>query len=317
MKTLGTWVGCLRRLPSLAIVAALWAGDAEAAIVCGPPNGAGVQTCTAGLPSDMAGTIQAFQSQSQWCWAASISMILRHHGHEVQQDRIVSEAWGAPVNMPGGPETLLASLNRVWTDARGKRFRVVGDVFSANPVTAAQDLADGHPLLIGTMGHAMVLTAVTYQRDVMGNGVVVEAVVRDPWPGRGRRTLTAQEWLSTTFLARIRVSDDHDDDERPCERIQCQHPRHPAGHPVACSHPAHPYGHPVPCNHRAHQADPGPCMHGCPGPYCHPWGDPYPCTHPAHVLGDGVVPCAHAAHSMGHPVACEHPAHPGGHSSCD
>jgi hypothetical protein len=82
---------------------------------------------------------------------------------------------------------------------------VQGDVFSANAITAAQDLSANMPLIVGAMGHAMVLTALTYWRDVYGRGQVVDAVVRDPWPGRGRRSLTPQEWYSVNFLIRIRV----------------------------------------------------------------------------------------------------------------
>jgi hypothetical protein len=31
------------------------------------------------------------QYQSQWCWAASISMVFAHYGHRVSQERIVRE----------------------------------------------------------------------------------------------------------------------------------------------------------------------------------------------------------------------------------
>jgi hypothetical protein len=78
-------------------------------------------------------------------------------------------------------------------------------VYSANPITAAQDLAQDMPLIIGTMGHAMVLTALSYVLDRSGNGSVTAAIVRDPWPDRGRRVLSAQEWYRASFLARIRV----------------------------------------------------------------------------------------------------------------
>ena len=55
-------------------------------------------------------------------------------------------------------------------------------------MTAAQDLAENHPLIIGTGGHAVVLTAVTYVQDEWGHSDVTSAIVRDPWPGRGRQT---------------------------------------------------------------------------------------------------------------------------------
>jgi hypothetical protein len=109
------------------------------------------------------------------------------------------------VNMPGEPEQILESLNRPWTDESGRAFTVTGSAFGANPLTASQDLANDIPLLIGSLGHAMVLTSLTYLRDAYGRGEVTLAVVRDPWPGRGRRPLTAQEWYNTNLLLRVRV----------------------------------------------------------------------------------------------------------------
>lgn len=132
-------------------------------------------------------------------------MVFRYHGFRVPQREIVRQTWGRIVDLPGQPNQILANLNRPWTDARGREFYVYGDSLTANPVTAAQDLANDMPLIIGTMGHAMVLTSLTYLRDQFGRGEVKAAVVRDPWPGEDRRVLSPQEWYSTNFLARIRV----------------------------------------------------------------------------------------------------------------
>jgi hypothetical protein len=63
------------------------------------------------------------------------------------------------------------------------------------------------PLIIGSFGHAMVLTAVSYNRAQNSQGQVTGAVVRDPWPGRGgRRPLSAIEAAGEMLLVRIRVS---------------------------------------------------------------------------------------------------------------
>ena len=179
-----------------------------ARLACGPFVPPGVQQCEAGIDSSVlhvtAETVGG-QHLSQWCWAACIEMVFRYYGLQVPQAHIVRQTWGEIVNLPGHPSQILANLNRPWIDASGRRFGVSGNVSTANPITAAQDLAQDMPLIIGTMGHAMVLTSLTYVRDPVGNGNVISAVVRDPWPGRGRRVLSAQEWHSTSFLARIRV----------------------------------------------------------------------------------------------------------------
>ena len=86
---------------------------------------------------------------NEWCWAASMSMIFAYYGHSVSQERIVQEAFGSIQNMPGTPPEILAGLNRVWLDDDHHEFEVHGDEISANVVTAAQDLNQDHPLLIG------------------------------------------------------------------------------------------------------------------------------------------------------------------------
>lgn len=202
-----------RRQFLLGLAALAAATPAHAALTCSPfmPGalGAPMQRCNAGLPGTVADVVAAAvggQHMNQWCWAASLETVLRYHGHPLRQERIVSENLGGIVNLPADPWTYVAALNRSYVDDNGVPFTIMGDVYTANPVTAAQDLADGLPLIIGTMGHAMVLTGVTYVGDMFGHGEIEQAFVRDPWPGRGRRMLSAQEWFSTSFLARIRVS---------------------------------------------------------------------------------------------------------------
>jgi Papain-like cysteine protease AvrRpt2 len=189
--------------------AALAVGQVNAALQCGPFVPPGVQQCQSGIVSSLAHVAAAAvggQHLSQWCWAACIEMVFTYYGYEVPQERIVQETWGRIVDLPGQPAQILRHLNRAWTDESGRSFRVSGDVYSANAITASQDLAQDMPLIIGTMGHAMVLTSLVYLRDPYGSGSVNAAIVRDPWPGRGRRTLSAQEWFRASFLARIRVA---------------------------------------------------------------------------------------------------------------
>lgn len=183
--------------------------SAFARLACGQFVPTGVQLCSAGIDSSVAGVTAAAvggQHRSQWCWAACIEMVFRYYGFRVPQRQIVAETWGAIVDLPGQPYQILHDLNRSWTDLSGRDFSVEGDSYSANAITAAQDLANDMPLIIGTMGHAMVLTRLDYVRDQYGNGEVRLATVRDPWPGRGMRTLSPQEWYNVNFAVRIRVS---------------------------------------------------------------------------------------------------------------
>jgi papain like cysteine protease AvrRpt2 len=178
----------------------------KAALTCGPQLPPyGLQACIAGIPSGRVNTVYAPQQQSEWCWAASLEMVFSYWGHPVDQREIVRQTWGVIANVPAQPLQIVQDLNRAWVDGNGDSFRVMGDVFSANAATAAQDLAADMPLIIGSLGHAMVLTAISYNRAPTGQGMPTGALVRDPWPGRGRRALTPIEWSGTLLLVRIRV----------------------------------------------------------------------------------------------------------------
>jgi hypothetical protein len=112
--------------------------------------------------------------------------------------------------MPGSVDQILGDLNRSWTDDNDNDFTSAGDAYSANAVTAAQDLANNDPLIICSLGHAMVLTALTYIQDpyAPGGASVTQAIVRDPWPTNGgKRMLSLQEWTNVSLLARVRVED--------------------------------------------------------------------------------------------------------------
>ncbi len=176
-----------------------------------------MRQCESGIRSDLLTVTAADvggQHMDQWCWAASIEMVFRYYGYVVPQERIVKETWGEIYNQPADAPTILQNLNRVWTDDAGKRFQAVGDAYSANVVTASQDLANDMPLILGTVvgggGHAMVLTSLVYWcAGWTGMGWtqcgINSAIVRDPWPGNGRRVLTPEEWANIMFLSRIRV----------------------------------------------------------------------------------------------------------------
>jgi hypothetical protein len=173
------------------------------------------RVCASGLPSDLLQipAVSDHQHQSQWCWAASISMVFSYYGHPVSQERIIRETYGYIVNMPAQPWTMLGALNRSWVDDQGQPFQSMSSPGSTNPVAAAQDLAMNMPLIIGTLGHAVVLTGLQYAANYMntplgpqlGPVFITRAVVRDPWPGRGSRELSSGEWPSISFAVQIRV----------------------------------------------------------------------------------------------------------------
>jgi hypothetical protein len=166
---------------------------------------------------------QAYMSQlqSQWCWAASISMVFAFHDHLVSQARIVSDVYGAPENIPAQTGIVIANeLNRCWADDYGATFQsqLTGAYdFDAgvNALTNAMivgELDQDRPLVIGNRTHAMVLTAVQYY-PTPGQPNIVAGGVFDPWPGIGARGLTTAELYpmhvggDLRFLATVSVTD--------------------------------------------------------------------------------------------------------------
>lgn len=191
-----------------------WTRPAQAALRCTAFDARSIQFCEAGLDQNL-GAVTAQQQNSQWCWAACISAIFSYHGYPVEQGRIVADTYGRQVDLPAHGRQIAAATNRTWLDSRGRQFASQCEVLWDSGAhvgrpdaagQAAQELVQGHPLIIGAAGHAMVLTAMSYARDAMGNGQPTQAIVRDPWPGRGRRALMPQEWMQVQFLARVRVA---------------------------------------------------------------------------------------------------------------
>ena len=164
--------------------------------------------CEAGIPSQLihASAHRNPQYQSQWCWAACISMVFGYHGHSVSQARIVRDAYGSIVDMPATPRTILTALNRDWVDDAGRPFRAQSSFGGTTAEAAATDLAADHPLIVGTQRHAVVLTSLQYRFvGPRGASELLQATVRDPWPGRGRRPLSSREWAGINFAAHVRV----------------------------------------------------------------------------------------------------------------
>jgi hypothetical protein len=166
---------------------------------------------------------RAYQTQqaSQWCWAASISMLFAFNSHSVAQPRIVQEAYGSVVNMPAVGSVMAQTLNRAWTDDNGRTFYSTlegafdpaAGINTLNNAQLISELDQNRPYVIGTNGHAMVVTSMTYYQTSYGP-YVVDVSVFDPWPTNGgARSLSASDFTpitqggGMTFIAIAQVSE--------------------------------------------------------------------------------------------------------------
>jgi hypothetical protein len=187
---------------------------AYAEIAC-QPWGVGAEVCQAGLKfsPDMK---TAEQECPYWCWAACIEAIFAIDGFRIAQQDIVARAYGQAVCAAADGPTIANAISGSWRDAAGRNFASSCNVVIDTqygvwrddaPLIAAKELEAGRPLILGALGHAVLLTAMTFGRDDEGNTQIGELVIRDPWPSNpNRRTLSIQEAQQISFLATVSVA---------------------------------------------------------------------------------------------------------------
>jgi hypothetical protein len=156
---------------------------------------------------------QGKQRQANWCWAASIQMVLNYHGLHVVQEQVVQRIYGRLVDQPATSPQILNALTGWAPDNRGR-----GSSIHANPYTPSggeivKALANKWPLIVGLrnpdggIGHAVVLTAVYYSLDRSNNPIFKSVVIRDPWPqSPSKQELSWNEFQSRLmFMTRVYV----------------------------------------------------------------------------------------------------------------
>lgn len=159
--------------------------------------------------------------------AASLSMIFRWHGKEVDQRAIVEQTLGAQWDTALDPLLLMQSVRREYSDRRGTPFFVTSRIYSADfgfgEITNCDiimELRNERPLVICNLTHMMVLIGVDYrpQYDCTTPNIV-SAWVADPHPfaqhaydmGPGFRDLRSSEMVPVhrggelRFMATIQV----------------------------------------------------------------------------------------------------------------
>ncbi len=146
-----------------------------------------------GIKSNDFNSVYSDQDNSQWCWAASIQMILNYYGIDISQEDIVRRSYGSDPygNLPnwtGNSQTITANLNNWNISNNGIPYRVSATmgIGAPTPAILLNEMQNGAPVLLGYMsspnsGHAVVATAVSYSNSYFGP-IIQSIIVRDPWP---------------------------------------------------------------------------------------------------------------------------------------
>jgi hypothetical protein len=174
----------------------------------------GMRICTVSV--DIEPIIQA---NPHWCWAACIAAIFAFNNHEVDQRRIVERALGAPYDEAISGTQIISVINGQWVDKQGDSFDATAELlwdvqsryFRPDAMRKARlEMESDNPLIVGALGHTVLLTSLTYRIFDMHaenkRSDVDRVDIGDPWPGNPRfRALTAVELQQTTFLASVQV----------------------------------------------------------------------------------------------------------------
>jgi hypothetical protein len=156
----------------------------------------------------------AAQQQDEWCWAASIQMILNYYHIPISQQMVVDRVKGGPIDQGGSDGDISTSLNG-WAPGIDGSVKAVSSTTSAGPppyLMLLQELSNQHPILLTFAtgpngGHAVVITGASYLRTPMGP-TVNSIIIRDPWPSpqnvatQGRVEIAGANLLS--FLHKVR-----------------------------------------------------------------------------------------------------------------
>jgi hypothetical protein len=150
-----------------------------------------------GIPRDEFEFYAASQRNSQWCWAASIQMVLNYYGISIEQEQIVARTYGTDPygrlpNWGGSFEDITSNLNNWSIDNNGDPYIVKASVLAGapTPVHLLDELEKKHPVIIAyasspASGHAVVITAASYTPSPYGP-IIQSLIVRDPLQTGGR-----------------------------------------------------------------------------------------------------------------------------------
>ena len=101
------------------------------------------------------------QEKDNWCWAACVQMVLQYNDIWQSQSDIVRQVYGSPYNWTASGNEIAEAFNE-WNGFRVRSFT------TKTPQSFIDEIAAGHPLIIGYEEHAYLLTHIYYKKTSNG-----------------------------------------------------------------------------------------------------------------------------------------------------
>lgn len=147
--------------------------------------------------------VKARSADPGQCWLACLQMASKFQGADIPAAALLKELYEG--KLPKTPWQDTGINGKQARDVKGKSMQFALEKLQVRAAEAAELLSENQPIIIGSLGHPVLLTSMTYTGDLLGGMTLVDATVLDPAPGKGTRVLSSPDWINVSFAARISV----------------------------------------------------------------------------------------------------------------
>jgi len=170
-----------------------------------------------GIPTSHMDFFASRQIGKQWCWAASIKMVLNAYSIAITQKQIVQRTYGSSANgnLPDWPatyKTIHKNLNNWSFDKNGQKYSVKATIGFGRPshIWLINELNSQRPVIIAyksgpITGHAVVLTGLAFAIKTIKPATITvnKLIYRDPWPDKENIQNKGRKEVSGLFANKI------------------------------------------------------------------------------------------------------------------